>query len=737
MPVGESAGDAGPSPAASVRATRTFAALPRPGRGLRRAWAALSMLLTWRRISLGHRLGQQLARITRDDHVYLVLLAAFTGVLAGSSEAVLLAWIDWVHGVFPEPGGEGVLRFVLVVGLPTAGGLAVGALRHGLRRFVRVRVVEGPPGVIEAVAVHGGRIRGLGAPATGLGTGLSIAGGASVGHEGPSVAIGATVGSVLAGFFGMRRRRRTALVAAGAAAGIAAAFNAPLAGVIFAVEIVAGGAATCASSTLHTFLPLIVAAVASTFTSYGIMGERHEFAVSGLATPAPVEIVAYVVLAVVAGLLGAGFVRGVLAVSRWGARRLPLALMPALGGLGVGLLAWGAGMNEVLGPGAGAIGRALQSDLPWRAAAVLLGAKLVATALSLGLGAYGGVFMPSLVAGACLGTLVGSASTQVLGGDEATSVAYALVGMGAMFSALMHAPLTPIVMIFELTRDYAVILPLMLACILAAFVARRAGSEPFYRAVLHARGVVLPDEREDRGIRRARVASLVVPAPRVLTPMAPLSEVEAALQANKVGPVFVVAPDGAVVGVIDGRTLAQAVIGGAVSEHTTAADLADGAFSVLTPTDTVAGAIWAFARSDFDALPVADEAGRFVGIVRRADVLSRYADDLLAREEGALEVLTPEGVHEEVELAEGVILDHLVVPPRLDGATLAELDLRGRCGLLVVEWRRAERLLPVDPKAPLRAGDLLAVVGRREGILAARRIERRPPPHAAGSGGVR
>ncbi|RMG96663.1 MAG: CBS domain-containing protein [Deltaproteobacteria bacterium] len=720
-----------PGASATMRATRTFARLaPVTSRGAR----LRSLLHGWRVRThfLGHRIGQHLARITRDDHVYLVLLAAMVGVAAGAAAGLLLAWIEWVHRWFPSPGGDGLRRAAWVVALPTAGGVLVGLVRAGVRRFVPVRLVEGVPGVIEAVAVRRGEIRGVGAAVTGVGTGISIASGASVGHEGPSVAIGATVGSVLARFFGLRHRRRVALVGAGAAAGIAAAFNAPLAGVIFAVEIVFGSIRTFAPSSLHTFLPLIVAAVASTFTSYAVMGERSEFAVGGLPPPVPAEIVGYVALAAAAGVVGASFVRTVVAASRWIEERFGHAVwLPAAAGLCVGGLALAARNNEVLGPGAGTIGDSLHGALVWQVAAVLLLAKFLATVVSIAGGAFGGVFMPSLVLGGCVGTLVGTAMQTFLSGPSSGVESYALVGMGAVFAALMHAPLTPIVMIFELTRDYGIILPLMLACILAAFVSGRLGAEPFYRAILHAREVVLPDEREDHAIRRARITELAVPARRVLTPGAGLSEIEQALRDDPAATVFVVDDDGRVAGVVDGRRLARRVVRGELSDASTAADLADTNVPLLEPHDTIAGAILVFARSDLDALPVVDPDGRLVGVLRRADVLGRYADELLSREEGEIDLVTTDGIHEEVVLAAGVVLDHLVVPARLDGVTLADLDLRGRCGVLVVEWRRGDEHLPIDPRAPLRAGDVLSLVGRREGILATRRIE---PPAACEPG---
>ena len=173
---------------------------------------------------VGLVLGRRLATVIRDDHVYIILMAAMVGVTSGAAAAVLLSWIESANQLFIGRFG-GVLRWTIIIAFPVLGGLAAGGLRVLAVRVLRARPVVGPMGVIAAVAKRGGRLHGRGALISGLGTGVSIGSGGSCGHEGPSVAIGAAVGSVVARFFGLRLRRHVAMVGAGCAGGLAAAFN--------------------------------------------------------------------------------------------------------------------------------------------------------------------------------------------------------------------------------------------------------------------------------------------------------------------------------------------------------------------------------------------------------------------------------------------------------------------------------------------------------------------------------
>ena len=691
--------------------TGFYKPLPTTGR-LRRVWA-----------SIGLALGRRLALVLRDDHIYMILMAAAIGIVSGFAAGALLAWIEYAVGLFPQPEESGAaLRIVVVIAVPVMGGLLAGGLHVLAKRLLAKPPVIGVPAVIEAIATRGGNLSGRGAVLVGVGTGLTIGSGGSCGHEGPSVAIGAAMGSVIARFFGLRLRRHMAMIGAGCAGGIAAAFNAPLAGVIFTVEVVFGGSIGGVVGTMSVFIPLIVAAVTATFTSHFIAGDNIAFAGYTHGSASVAELGFYVLLAVLAGVIGAVMNRVVLAVRRRfdDLDRVPMWLKPALGALGVGILA-AVVSNELLGPGHPTASRAMRGELVWEMALVLLALKIIVTALTVGSGGFGGVFMPSLYVGACLGTVVAALAALVLGGDMQDVGAYALVGMGAIFAGTMHAPLTPIVMLFELTHDYGVILPLMLSCILSMVVSKRVYGTSFYKSVLEYRGIVLEHEAEGEVMKRGHVEDLMVPAPTVLTEAANLEEIRRVTLSADLHSTFVVDVEGAVLGFIDGDQLARRMLGGEINAESTARDLMGQLhLTLLYRTDTLAGAMLAFSRSHQAVLPVVDGERRLIGVIRRADLLSHYSDKVLGEQEEIVEVRGDDAPGLEMGLGKGLIIERVIVGRAWAGRTLAELDLRGKTGVSVLEWTRDGHVVAVDPRKPLREADELAICGTREQVLALR-----------------
>lgn len=695
---------------AELDATGFHKPLPSVGR-LYRMWRLLGLLL-----------GRRLATVIRDDHVYIILMAALVGVTSGAAAGLLLLWIESANELFIGRFG-GVLRWTVIITFPVIGGLAAGGLRMLAVRILRTKMVVGPVQVIASVARHGGRLHGRGALISGLGTGVSIGSGGSCGHEGPSVAIGAAVGAVVSRFLGLRLRRHVAMVGAGCAGGLAAAFNAPLAGVIFTVELIFGGSIGGNIGTMSVFIPLIVAAVSGTVTSHAIFGPHTEFALPAHEAASLADFGFYLLLALLGGLIGAGMARAVCyAEARFVVMRVPGWIKPAIGAAGVGLIA-AMVSSELLGPGRHTVSTALQGELVWQWALVLLGLKILVTSLTLGSGGFGGAFMPVLYVGACLGTLVGLLAHLVLGDGAQAVGAYALVGMGATFAGLMQAPLTPIVMLFELTQDYQIILPLMLGCILALLVSRRINAMGLYRMQLQARGVVLDFEAEGEVMKRGLVRELMLHPEAVLTEGAPLEEIRNSCIETGLTSTFVVDEDGGVTGYIDGNQLARRMLHGEIRPESCARDLMGlSKLTLLYPDDTLAGAMLAFARSQQEVLPVVDEDRHLIGIIRRGDIIAHYSDKVLGEQEEVVQVTAGGRPDQEVALGKGIILERVVVGRRWAGRSLRELDLRGRTGVQVLEWGRDDRLMPVDPDAPLREGDVLALAGRRDQILGVREL---------------
>jgi chloride channel protein, CIC family len=746
--VGADAGVA-PPPARAPRARRgpaktsSFATIGTPAREPSRAFdltghtdmsktgfykplpATSRVVRVWEEFGL--RVGSRAAAVVGDDNLYLLLMAVVVGVAAGATAGLLLLWIARAAELFPLVG-EAFPSFgwIYLVLAPALGGLMVGALRSVARRWLG-DIPEGIPAVIEAVGQHG-KLNGSAGAVLGVGTGLTIASGGSVGHEGPTVAIGATVGSVVARFFGLRMRRQTTMMGAGCAAGLAAAFNAPLAGVIFTVEVVFKRNVGGNVGTMSVFTPLIVAAVAGTFTSYAIFGERSELIPPGHLGGANllVEMAFFLALAVFAGLLSPVMSRAILfSGDVFGRLKIPSWTKPALGGLGVGLL--GALLfDELLGAGRGTLADALHSELFWEVALALALLKIIATALTIGSGGMGGVFMPSLFIGACVGTVVHALASVTLGDGVSAPAAYALVGMGAFLGASLRAPLTPIVMIFELTGDYGLILPLMFACILSSFVAGRIEKETLFDLILRKRGSTrVLDSHDDIGVmNRGHVGDLMIRPDHMLRMNSSFAELQRAALVEDTPTLYLLDEQERVAGVIDSRTLAARVLRGEIDPEATAGALVTGDRpTLLVPADTLAGAMLAFARSGRDVLPVVDSDRALLGLIERNVLMAHYSEHVLEQRDAELEIHGSAGLDHEVNLGSGVTLERVTVGRNWAGKSLIDLDLRGRVNVQVLEWRRDDALLELDPRKPLREGDVLAIAGNREGLLAARWVD--------------
>jgi CIC family chloride channel protein len=338
----------------------------------------------------------------------------------------------------------------------------------------------------------------------------------------------------------------------------------------------------------------------------------------------------------------------------------------------------------------------------------------------------GGVFMPSLVIGACVGTVVHALASVLLGDDVSAPAAYALVGMGAYLGATLRAPLTPIVMIFELTGDYGLILPLMFACILSAFVAGRVEKETLFDLTLRRRGSTrVLDTHDDVGVMyRGHVGDLMIRPDHMLRMSSTFAELQRAALVEDTPTLYLLDEQERVAGVIDSRTLAARVLRGEIDPEATAGALVTGEQpTLLVPQDTLAGAMLAFARSGRDVLPVVDSDRGLLGLIERNVLMAHYSEHVLEQRDAELEIHGSAGMDHEVNLGSGMTLERVTVGRSWAGKSLIDLDLRGRVNVQVLEWRRNDELLALDPRKPLREGDVLALAGNREALLAARWVE--------------
>lgn len=414
----------------------------------------------------------------REEQIFLGLTIVI-GVLTGLSVVGFILLTEHL-GMRLYPVGSAAWRRVLI---PILGSLGMGYL---LFRYFPDARGSGVPQTKAALFARDGRIT----PGTVVGkffcTAATLASGIPLGREGPSVQVGAGIASVLARRLGLSSERVRALLPVGAAAAIAAAFNTPLAAVVFSLEEITGD--------LHA--PILGSVVLASATSWvvlrALLGNHPLFRVPQYDLVHPLEFGIYAALGLLAGLVSIAFTKLLLKTRNW-FLRLPkntLWVQPIAGGLLVGLMA--VFVPQVLGVGYGYVGDALNGRMALSLMALLVALKLLAVTTSYGSGNAGGIFGPSLFIGAMLGGTVGGIAHTLLPHLTASAGAYALVGMGAVFAGIVRAPMTSVLMIFETTQDYAVIVPLMIANLVSFFIAARVQQEPIYEALACQDGIHLP-----------------------------------------------------------------------------------------------------------------------------------------------------------------------------------------------------------------------------------------------------
>lgn len=415
-----------------------------------------------------------------------LILAVVIGAISGLG-AVILRWLISSFQSFFIDGGSHVLSFLgdyYIILIPAAGGLLVGLLVY---YFAREAKGHGVPEVMEAVALRGGRIRPRVALVKILASSICIGSGGSAGREGPIVQIGSTVGSTIGQWLKLPEETVKVMVACGAAGGIAATFNAPIAGVLFALEVILGRVVT------RRFGYVVISAVVADFLAQAFLGNTRAFILPEFGIVSGWEFTFYIMLGVLAALVAQGFIRLLYwCEDRFDSLKFPEYVKPVIGGLAVGAI--GLYSFDLLGVGYGGIGRALSGALTLWPLLAFLALKVVATSFTLGSGGSGGIFAPSLFIGAMLGTAVGSVFGNFFPDITASSGAYGIVGMASVFAGAARAPFSAIIIIFEMTGNYNIILPLMTAVVISTLLSRAMGRENIYTLKLIRRGVDLEQE---------------------------------------------------------------------------------------------------------------------------------------------------------------------------------------------------------------------------------------------------
>ena len=505
------------------------------------------------------------------------------------------------------------------IAVPTLGGICAGTLLWAGQRFLRQsRAVD----YMEAVAVGNGQLSSRASLLQAASSFFSIGSGASIGREGPLVQLAAAVASKIGQWTQAPVPRLRLLVACGASAGIAAAYNAPIAGALFVAEVVLGSIA------MESFGPLIVASVVSDATSRHFLGYGPVYVVPHINFGATWELALYALLGILLGHAAPPYL-ALLDRSRLRFRRLrwPLPAALALGGLVVGVIS--VAVPEVWGNGYSVVNDMLNDKLTFRLLALVLVAKLVSTAASVGSGANGGILTPTLFMGAAFGALYSHGLHFVHPQLSSQIAAYAVVGMGSFLAATTHAPLTSILLIFEMTLDYEVVLPLMLACVTGHYVARiyRRG-ESVYTRTLKAKG---PGDQDEWNLRQ--ITALIRPPGRQLHRDTPIRVLLQELPAGGTNLAYVVDSQNQLVGQLDLHLLRRQLRTEPAALAATVAQFMQPAPPVLTPGMLLGDSLDVFIAHRAKQLPVV--SGQWspvlIGEVWRHDLLLALQDRMAER----------------------------------------------------------------------------------------------------------
>jgi chloride channel protein, CIC family len=496
--------------------------------------------------------------------------------------------------------------------IPAIGGLLAGlVLFFGMRWRGGVTTAD----YMEAVVLGDGKISTRRSVVKCLSAMFTIASGGSIGREGPLVQLSSLVASIAGRLRHWSTPRLRLLVGCGAAAGIASAYNAPIAGALFVAEIVLGSVA------MEIFGPLVFSSVIATLTVRGFIGSDPIYAIPHFELSSNWEIVPYVVLGLFAGLVAPWFLRLLNASERLAGRvRAPVFLKMLLGGIIVGALA--VFHPEVCGNGYKAVNMILAGNWAWQIVAVILLSKVVATAATFGSGAVGGVFTPTLFVGASLGYLFGIAAAHVPAGLTINPSAFALVGMGAFLAATTHAPIMAIIMIFELTLDYQIILPLMLACVVGYYTSVSLEKRSIYSEALKRKGA--GDYRYQ--LAELHVRDLMKPDPLTVSPTARFAEIGQKFIANRFNYLYVT-EDGHFIGAISLHDIKNYLNAPELAELVIAGDILREDIPTIHPTASLNEALDRFTRHMGERLPVVTDQGahRLVGSLAKTDVILALA----------------------------------------------------------------------------------------------------------------
>ena len=561
-----------------------------------------------------------LERLQRSN-IKNLFLAVMIGALAGYGAVLFKFVLKFMQWAFYRQSGE-MLFFADAIPLwmkfvmPALGGLIVGLV---VTFFASEAKGHGVPEVIQAIALRGGRIRKRVAAAKIFASAVTIGSGGSVGREGPMVQIGSSIGSSIGQLFHIPSGHMRTMVGCGAAAGIAATFNAPIAGVLFALEIIIGDFG------VMQFSPVVLSSVTATTISRYYFGDFPQFSIPPYAIVSHLEFCFYPILGVLCGLVALTFVKVLYTLEDWfDAIPIPDWIKPAIGGALIGGIF--AVVPEVFGVGYGAMNLALTNSMTMGLLFMLIFVKILASSITLGSGGSGGIFAPSLFMGCMTGGAFGMVLHTLMPEMTALPGAYALVGMGGLVAGTTYAPITAILIIFEMSGTYSIILPLMLTCITATVMNATIQRGSIYTIKLLKRGIDIESGRGRHLLQHILVKEVMTQDVVTIPQSMPLSRIIWTFKTENAPYLHVVDDTGKLTGIISFRDIRAVLNEQDLMELVIAYDLATRDLVVVTADDTLQTAQERINRSGVSQLPVVSsgEKSLLVGTLTESGINAAY-----------------------------------------------------------------------------------------------------------------
>jgi CIC family chloride channel protein len=653
-------------------------------------------------------------RFKTSDHLFMIIIPIIVGVLGGLGAAVLKILIHFFQQVL-WGNEEYISSWYFKLIIPAGGAFVVGLIIY---YFSREAKGHGVPEVMESIAIRNGVIRARVVVSKVVASALTIGSGGSVGREGPIIQTGSAIGSVMGQLFKLSKRRMETLVGCGAAAGITAAFNTPIAGAMFAVEIILGDFAVSQLS------PIVISSVTATAVSRALYGNYPAFLVPKYELVHWLELIPYALLGLIAGLVAILFIKTLyFCEDKFDAIKIPDFYKTTVGALMVGGI--GIFFPQIFGVGYAAITRALYGQMAVWLLFGLIFLKILASSLTLGSGSSGGIFAPSLFMGAMTGGFFGSIVHKLFPTITAGPGAYALVAMSAVVASTTHAPITAILIIFEMTGDYKIILPLMIATIIS-LVTAKFQEDSIYTLKLKKRGINIHQGKEINVLKSMKVKDVMRRSIEILSPDTSMTDVIEKFMTSEHNEFYIKDDSGRIV-----ERISQVELGTIAPQYETlkdfvlAKDIAIPNLVVANEKDNLDYVMRQFGKENISEIPVVSSSDptKILGTVWRLDVITAYNKEILKRDlVGEMSTSLSNVSHRKmVEVTDGLHLLEIDVPAFFIGKKIKELDVRNKyqVDIILIKKKSEEGKLNTEiPRAnyTFHYHDILLLLGERDKI---------------------